>query len=138
MPAAVVNLNSTERHDLKSAPPDGYVVLRKMTYGQKLIRQQNALTINMEMQRQRSKSGTTKANMEMEALTSALFDFKTCVVEHNLTDDNGTPLNLATDFDVQRLDPRVGEEISTLIDQMNNFEEDEEQGNSGAASTSQS
>jgi hypothetical protein len=129
MPAAVVDMNSTQKFDLKSAPPDGYVILRKMTYGQKLTRQQNAMKIQMEMQR-RGK-GTTKANMEMESLASALFDFKNCVVEHNLTDATGNLLNLSTDFDVTRLDPRVGEEISTYIDEMNNFEPEDDKGNSG-------
>jgi len=137
MPAAVVNMSSTERFDLKSAPPDGYVVLRKMTYGQKLVRQQNAMKIQMEMQRGR-KSGNTKANMEMESLQTTITDFRNCVIEHNLTDDGGQLLNLATEFDVSRLDPRVGEEISTYIDQMNNFEDEEALGNSGNASTSQS
>ena len=135
MPAAVVNMNSTERFDLKSLPPDGYVVLRKMTYGQKLTRQQNAMKMQMEMQRGRK--ANAKANMEMMTLQSTLYDFKNCVVEHNLTDEAGAPLNLSNDFDVTRLDPQVGEEISTLIDNMNNFE-DENLGNSGSASDSQS
>jgi len=135
MPAAVVNMNSTERFDLKSLPPDGYVVLRKMTYGQKLTRQQNAMRMQMEMQRGRK--GNAKANMEMLTLQSTLYDFKNCVVEHNLTDESGAALNLSNDFDVTRLDPQVGEEISTLIDNMNNFE-DENLGNSGSASDSQS
>jgi len=133
MPAAVVNMNSTERFDLKSLPPDGYVVLRKMTYGQKLTRQQNAMRMQMEMQRGRK--GNAKANMEMLTLQSTLYDFKNCVVEHNLTDESGAALNLSNDFDVTRLDPQVGEEISTLIDNMNNFE-DENLGNSGNASDS--
>lgn len=133
MPAAVVDMNSTQRFDLKSAPPDGFVVLRKMTFGQKLTRQQNAMKINMEMRR-KGASGGAKANMEMESLQSALYDFKNCVIEHNLTDGSNNPLNLSTDFDVTRLDPKVGEEISTYIDQMNNFEGDEDLGNSGPAS----
>jgi len=133
VPAAVVNMNSTERFDLKSLPPDGYVVLRKMTYGQKLTRQQNAMKMQMEMQRGRK--ANAKANMEMMTLQSTLYDFKNCVVEHNLTDEAGAPLNLSNDFDVTRLDPQVGEEISTLIDNMNNFE-DENLGNSGTASDS--
>jgi len=135
MPAAVVDMNSTEKFDLKSAPPDGYVELRKMTFGQKLVRQQNAMKIQMQMRRKNQ--GNTTASMEMESLASTLFDFKNCVVSHNLTDATGNPLNLASDFDVQRLDPRVGEEISTYIDQMNNFEDNDE-GNSGTVSDSQS
>lgn len=136
MPAAVVDMNSTERFDLKSAPPDGYVILRCMTYGQKLVRQQNAMKINMEMQRGRQR-GNTKANMEMESLQSTIGDFRNCVVEHNLTDSTGRLLNLGADSDISILNPRVGEEIATYIDQMNNFE-DEDQGNSGPASASQS
>lgn len=38
MPVAT-STGETERHDLKSCPPDGYVVLRPMTYGEKLYRQ---------------------------------------------------------------------------------------------------
>ena len=132
MPAAVVDLNSTEKFELKSLP-EGFVVLRKMTYGQKLVRQQNAMKINMQMASGRNKNAS--ANMEMLSLQSALFDFKNCVIEHNLEDVSGQPLNLSSDFDVQRLDPRVGEEISNLIDTMNNFE-DENLGNSGSASDS--
>lgn len=136
MPAAVVSMNSTERFELKSLPPDGYVVLRKMTYGQKLTRQQNAMKMQMEMQRGRK--GNAKANMEMLTLQSTIYDFQNCVVEHNLTDEAGSPLNLNDQFDVSRLDPRVGEEISSYIDDMNNFEPEDDKGNSGTASGTRS
>jgi hypothetical protein len=132
MPSAVVDSDSTEKFELKSLPT-AYVVLRKMTYGQKLVRQQNAMKMSIE-QKGRGRKGTSQGNVEMMQLQSAVFDFKACVVEHNLTDNSGAPLNLSTEFDIQRLDPVVGEEISSLIDDMNNFEPEDDRGNSGTVS----
>jgi hypothetical protein len=110
-----------------------------MTYGQKLIRQQNAMKVTMQMQRRGQKKDAGSGSLEMLTLQSTLFDFKTCVVEHNLEDKAGNLLNLSTDFDVQRLDPIIGEEISTRIDEMNNFEPPEDEGgNSGGVSDAQS
>jgi len=38
----------------------------------------------------------------------------------------GTPFNLSSRTDVDFLDPRVGDEISKLIDELNNFEDGED------------
>lgn len=123
MPRATVNVNDTEKHALKSLE-GGEVVLRRMTYGQKLARQENAVKMTMEQQRGQ-KSG--KMNMDMLNHAATIFDFRACIVDHNLEDDNGQKLNLTYPVDIDRLDPRVGEEIANFIDKMNNFEADLEE-----------
>jgi hypothetical protein len=65
-------------------------------------------------------------------LKSTLYDFRICVVSHNLekkVGDSTVLLDLTQPGDVAVLHPRVGEEIATLIDKMNNFEDDDEVGN---------
>jgi len=103
----------------------GIVRLRRMSYGQKLERQGRSSKMSILMQR-----GSKDVKGEIDTLTvqAALFDIKTCVVSHNLEKKIGetvVPLNLNEPGDVAILHPRVGEEISSLIDKMNNFEDED-------------
>jgi hypothetical protein len=63
-----------------------------------------------------------------------IFEFRQCVVEHNLERVEGELLNLSNEADVTSLDPKVGQEIEKFIEGLNNFDEDgseaETQGNS--------
>lgn len=120
MPRAVANTSDTETFKLRSLE-GGEVTLRRMTYGQKLSRQQNAVKTTVEQQRG---SRSSKMNLDMLQHAATIFDFCACIVSHNLEDDQGQLLNLTQAADIDRLDPRVGEEISKYIDQMNNFEDD--------------
>lgn len=138
MPIATANLDPEDKKDLKTCP-GGYVVLRRMTYGQKLERMKHVGKLSVDM-RGRGKGGT-KGEMEMLQKASTIYDFRACIVEHNLEKNIGTPeqpnivpLNLKSEADIDALDPRIGEEISTLIDELNNFE-DSEEGGPGNSST---
>jgi hypothetical protein len=126
MPVATVNTGDTERHDLKTAPPDGYVVLRRMTYGQTLERR---ALMKLSIHTQKGKKDLT-GEMAMANRRIQEFEFRYCIVEHNLTDNQERLLNLADPVVLQTLNPRVGQEIESIISDMNNFEEDEDdQGN---------
>lgn len=58
---------------------------------------------------------------------ATVFDFQHCIVDHNLTkDDEGTPLDFRQLMDIRSLDPRVGEEIDNILNELNNFDEDDE------------
>lgn len=116
MPRATVTQNNTERFDLKTCP-EGYVVVRRMTYGEKLNRQEDIM--NMQ-------TGMDDRQMQIKLMTRkvALQDFANLVTEHNLTDENDVALNFKNPADVIRLDPRVGDEIGQYIDLINSFEED--------------
>jgi hypothetical protein len=128
MPRGTADLEGTQRYDLKTAPPDGYVVLRRMSYGQ--ILQRRALVSNMKVTSSRkSKDFEGEINMMQESVT--LLEFQNCIVDHNLTSDDAGehPLDLRSQIAIRSLDPRIGQEIEKLISDMNNFDEEDEEGN---------
>jgi len=136
MPVATVQIEQVEHKELKTLPEKngeaaGWVELRRMTYGQKLTRSQSTSKMSLLMQKGKK---DVQGQMEMLQVKAAMYDFSTCVIAHNLTDPQGQPLNFQNPQHVSTLDPRVGEEIATYIDQLNNFEEDDELGNSENAS----
>lgn len=122
--AVATIVNTTERFDLKSCPPDGYVVVRRMTYGEKLKRQSMMTKFKMEMGRKNSDTSVMDVDLDQEKVS--IWEFQNLIVEHNLTDENEKPLNFKNMADIARLGPVVGEEIQKRIDELNSFEEDEE------------
>lgn len=121
MPRATANIQETERFELKSCP-EGFIVARRLTYGEKLERR--AMTANMRVEAQKGKKDFA-GEMQLVNEKATMYDFQKCIVDHNLEDEEGNKLNLGTLNDVRRLDPRIGEEIDNLLGELNNFEEDE-------------
>ena len=121
MPKVQNNIDETERYDLKSALPDGYVVLRRLTYGQ-VIRRRALTKLSMAMEKGNK---DFKGEMALGSVEINNFEFATCIVEHNLEKNDGTKFNFANPVDLQMLDPRVGTEIELFISKMNNLDEDE-------------
>lgn len=113
MPKAVAVLQA-ERFDLKTVP-EGFVALRKLTYGEILKRR--TLSGMMEM----SDVDNQKGLITMNAEAVGFYEFKTAVVDHNLEDENGRQLNFNDPQDVVKLDPRVAQEIERHINDMNNL-----------------
>lgn len=120
MPRATVT-KTAEKFDLKTLD-GGYVEIRRMTYGEKLDRQDEML--NMKA------GGDTKADFATEIKFMnkkvTLTDFANLIISHNLTDDNDAPLNFRNPQHVLALDPRIGDEIGQLIDKLNSFEGSED------------
>jgi hypothetical protein len=121
MPKAVANIDDTDRFELKSCP-EGFVVLRRMTYGQTV--QRRAL-MKMSVQSGNSRK-SFQGELAMASEEIQKFEFAHCIVEHNLEDVDGRVLNLAGDVDFAKLDPRIGQEIESLIGDMNNFDDNED------------
>ena len=119
MPKATVS-TETQRFDLKSCP-DGWVELRRMTHGQRLHRQDIAMSMNMEAN-QRTK--TASMNVTPAQTRVAQFELKTCVVDHNLEDEGGRKLNFGNPADCDQLDGRIGEEIGSYIETLHDWETD--------------
>jgi hypothetical protein len=122
MPRATTNANDTERVELKSCPggeeeDDGYVVLRRMNYGQMVRRRQMSMAMTL-----RGVDNDTEGTIEAVNRNLVEFEFAVCIVEHNLTDDRNRPLDFKKGSTLDRLDPRVGDEISQAIDDMNQLE----------------
>lgn len=144
MPLAVV-MEEPTRKDLKTCP-EGYVMVARMTYGEKL--QRRAFNSKMEMKLQRgSKDATSIIDMFKEEME--LYDFAHCIADHNLTkmvDQHGLPckpsapgaheepLDFKKPADVKMIAGQIAEEIATYIDEINNFELDDDAKNSNGAS----
>lgn len=120
MPRATVNIETTERFDLKTLG-EAFVVLRRMSYGQILERR---MFTKLEVTAGKGKDFQGELGMANRKVTE--FEFKSCIVEHNLEDENDRPLDLTKPSDFNKLDPRVGQEIEKYITDMNNFEDEEE------------
>src|SRR5688500_4607942 len=129
MPRATVDINSVERFELKTCP-EGFVVLRRLSFGQVMERRMfTKLEINTG-----GKGKDLQGELAMANRRVTEFEFKTCIVEHNLEDESGRTLDLSTARDFNKLDPMVGQEIEKLISDMNNFEDEDEAGNSSNGS----
>lgn len=116
MPVAVVN-DETRRFDLKSLA-GGYVVIREMSYGERIYR----ANLSGAMKILKDQKSDYAGELAMETSRITLWDFMNLIVEHNLEDRDGRPLNLHTESDVKKLSSKIGEEIGTYIDEVNNFE----------------
>lgn len=136
MPIAVATDNNKgERFELQSAPPDGFVILKRLSYGQQMFRRSLLSKAKMEAggggnradRRDRAKQSFT-AELELMNEKVTLFEFSHCIIEHNLQDANGNALDFSNPEHVKMLDGRVGEEIDELINDLNNFEADEDTG----------
>ncbi len=132
MPVATVNPNEYQRFDLKTAPPDGYVMLRPLPYGMKLTRRDKAAKMVMHSQapqRGRGRMAVSEASVKTELETAnewaTHYDFAYCIGEHNLTDANGQLLDFASTMTLKLLDPRVGSEIEELLFALNEEEDAE-------------
>ena len=142
MPLAVaVAHDDGEKFDLQTVK-GGYVVLKRLSFGQKMSRR--GLLSKAKMQAGGSGNRAerrAKANQgfmaELELMNEKVtfFEYANCIVDHNLEyltnpDDKSSiaKLDFTNPEHVKMLDGRVGEEIDELINDLNNFEEDEETG----------
>jgi len=142
MPIAVAVVSDEgERFDLKSCP-GGFVVLKRLSYGQKMLRRSLLSKAKMQTggggnraeRRAKSNQGFM-AELELMNEKVNLFEFANCIIDHNLEylanpEDKSSValLDFTKPEHVKMLDGRVGEEIDELINDLNNFEEDEETG----------
>jgi len=119
------------RHfELQSAPPDGYVEIRTMSYGESMERQDIVVKMTTETPRENPDGiqiGGEKVTWEMANFATSLFDFQKCVVGHNLTDEHGRQLNLTTAHDLRQLHPRIGQEIEGYMRELNSFTDKEKE-----------
>jgi hypothetical protein len=134
MPRAIAT-TQTEHYNLKTLE-GGFVVLRKLSYGEVL--QRRSMT-KMVMEGQGKKDA--RAEIDMMNRRATEFDFQRCIADHNLFADDAETrkLNLGNRTDLEMLDPQVGQEIEQLIDKLNNFDlSEEEEGNFDSGSETSS
>lgn len=132
MPRATV-LKTTERFDLTTLPPvgeeeGGWVELRRLSYGEKL--QKDAEAMKMRFGMNKAQQGDIDAEVSLISEFVTYLEFAKCIINHNLTtakdpnnpESEDRPLDFRNAADVKLLDPRVGDEISTIIGKLNDFE----------------
>jgi len=129
MPNATVDPNETTRRDLKSLE-GAWIEVRPLPYGMVLQRRDKASRMYMEANPQVSRKQATKelARFEIETMNewATLFDYKYCIVDHNLEDAQGNKLDLGSPMVLKLLNPKVGTELDTIISDLNDLEEDED------------
>lgn len=121
MPKATVNVNETERHELTTCP-GAFVELKRMSYSQYLKRRDMISGMKLK-----GEGKSAEAIMEMANEKVARYEFQECIVDHNLEDENGANLDFRSARAFTMLDPRIGDEISTLIENMNAFKTEDEE-----------
>ncbi len=120
MPVATVNPDiSQQRYELKTCE-GGFVVLRQLSYGEQIKKQQMAAKMTFEGQGR----GFSGGEFEFFQRKVTEFEFATCIVEHNLEDTDGKELSFSSTNTLDKLDPRIGSEIAHYISEMNDFQEE--------------
>jgi hypothetical protein len=138
MPRATVDTETHLTVNLKTLP-EGYVVLKRMSFGEKLDRRAMSASMEVPMGRsggrnRKGRQDDARATMALMQAKVTLFEFAHCIVEHNLEDERGRTLDLSSESD-KKLDPRIGDEIDQAISELNNFEDEDQdnpEGNSEA------
>lgn len=123
MPRATVS-QETVRKDLKTLE-GGFVELKQLSYDQILERRDKAMKMSMEQKPGRKKDESTKIDFESAMQWDRFFAFSNCIIEHNLENDEGKPLDFSNRMTLKILDPKVGSEIEKYIEEMNEDEDDE-------------
>lgn len=119
MPRATV-VTQPERFDLETVE-GGFILLRRMTYGEKLQKDQEAMKLRFDMSTAGNEGGMD-AEIAMINEFATLAELSKCVMDHNLEDEHGNKLDFRKAEDVRKLDPRVGDEIQALLAELNDFE----------------
>jgi hypothetical protein len=128
MPVGTV-LVTTKRYDLASCP-EGYVIVRRMNYGEELQRTEMATKFTLGGGGSSVDKDNFSGALDINTTAVALWDFANLIIDHNITDDTDTPLNFKNPRDVKRLDSTVGKEIGAAIDEWNAVKETEDTKNS--------
>jgi len=131
MPRGTIDRNQRHHYNLKSLPArdgedGGYVVLRRLSFHEMMQRRDIAAKIGWETTQKSKKNRgrgeeteTVKAMMEAMHVSTMEFEFSNSIIEHNIEDDKGALLDFTNPMTYKYLDPRIGAEISDLIDDLN-------------------
>jgi len=124
VPKATVNLETVHK-ELKSLP-GGFVDLRRLPFGGMLKRRDMSGRAFIKAQ-ENGQDVADEYAMEILQEGARAYEFKHCIIDHNLEDDNGRKLDFSKKEDVFQLDPKIGQEIEGYIDELNReLSEDEE------------
>jgi len=128
MPRATVTQDTT-RIDLKTCP-EGYVELRTLSFHEMNTRQDIATRMYQEQtagkKKQKRTEEVVRGYFEIMNVAVTEYEFRNCIVSHNLEDENGDLIDFTRPMQAWRLDPKIGQEIDKAIEELNQLEEDDE------------
>ncbi len=126
MPRATVSQDTT-RVDLKTCP-GGYVELRTLSFHEMNTRQDIAARMYQEQTTGKKKSKrdeeTVRGYFEIMNVAVSEYEFRNCIVGHNLMNENDELIDFTLPMQAWRLDPKIGQEIDRAIEEMNQLDED--------------
>jgi hypothetical protein len=114
MPKATASKQG-KRFDLKELP-EGFVVLRKLSYGEMLARRNLGMGVSAPFKRD-SDQMDLKLDLSQEEVR--VYEFSHMIIEHNLEDEEGNHLAMNNRADIDRLDPKIALEIEGYINELN-------------------
>lgn len=131
MPKATVD-PELHRYELKTCP-GGFVSLRTLSFHEMEMRKDIAGRMYQEEKVSRARQGKVKEDPDevMRAYFESMnvkvteFEFRSCVIEHNLyVDDAETQLiDFTKPMHTWKLNPKIGEEISKYITELTQIDE---------------
>lgn len=123
MPRATVS-TETIRHSLNSLP-GGFVELRQLSWAEMMKRRDIASRMYADVSTGKGAATQETIRQYMEVVNVAImeFEFKNCIVDHNLEDDNGNKLDFSNPMALSILNPKVGSEIDRYIEALNQEDE---------------
>lgn len=127
MPRATVSQDTT-RVELKTCP-GGYVELRTLTFHEMNTRQDIATRMYQEQSTGKKKKRdeeTIRGYFEIMNVAVTEYEFRNCIVGHNLEDENGDLIDFTRPMQAWRLDPKVGQEINRAIEELNQLDEEDD------------
>lgn len=147
MPDATIS-TETERFELESLS-GGFVELKPLPYGGVLTRRESAMKMSMEQTGNRAArrgrghakdadSNSGKIDVELLQRWARAYEFRHCIVDHNLTDKNDKKLDFSNAMTLDILNPKVGTEIERLLDEINGEESEEDLENFISSATNSS
>ncbi len=128
MPKATVS-HEHIRYELKTCP-GGFVTLRTLSFHEMMQRRDVASRLWAEFgegkgRKKKQQDEAARAQLEVMNVAVMEFEFKNCIVDHNLEDENGKPLDFNNPMSLRVLDPKIGQEINRYIEELTQ-EEDED------------
>lgn len=97
----------------------GSITVKPLSYGQKKVRADMATRMYAETDQNTGQTRDGRMYLDTLNRATTLFDFRNCIVDHNLEDDSGKQLNFSMDATLDILDPRVGTEIENILADIN-------------------
>jgi hypothetical protein len=123
MPKATIS-TETVRKELKTCP-GGFVELRQLSWAEMMKRRDIASRMYADVSTKQGNATPETIRQYMEVVNVAImeFEFKNCIVDHNLENDDGVLLDFSNAMSLQILNPKIGSEIDRYIEELNQEDE---------------